>query len=168
MWLAVTDHRNQAIKNPSCDHVANARMRCFVKCCAMHGLGYYIFQGEGLPMAVYEPPFADEQKEWFDSFIDTDDAVGLLVFSIDHRDAYIALANNAPKGEKVAFKKRLADMIKRGNDDLSNLVMSINETAFEDDVIGFAELTDGMPLAIKRAVYKKLSVEAHQFIKDIK
>ncbi len=168
MWLAVTDHRNQPIKNPSCDHVANARMRCLVKAIAMHGLGFYIYAGEGLPMEVYEPPFTDEQQEIFDSLIATDDAVGLLAFSIDNTDAYINLANTAPKGEKVTFKKTLAEMIKRGNDELSHLVMAINETAFEDDMVTFEELTEDMPPAIKKMVSKKLSPETHQFIKDNK
>ena len=49
MWLAVTDHKNQAIQNPSCDDISDARMRCFTKNMAMFGLGFYIYQGEGVP-----------------------------------------------------------------------------------------------------------------------
>jgi len=52
MWLAVTDFRNQPIKNPNCDVIANARMRCLVKAIAMFGLGHYIYAGESLPMQV--------------------------------------------------------------------------------------------------------------------
>jgi hypothetical protein len=54
MWLAVTDFRNKPIANPSCDLVANARMRCLVKACAMFGLGHYIYAGESLPQQVQE------------------------------------------------------------------------------------------------------------------
>ena len=49
MWLAVTDHKNDSIKNPVCDDISDARMRCFTKNMAMFGLGFYIYQGEGVP-----------------------------------------------------------------------------------------------------------------------
>ena len=52
MWLAVTDFRNKPVTNPSCDLVANARMRCLVKSIAMFGLGHYIYAGESMPMEV--------------------------------------------------------------------------------------------------------------------
>lgn len=54
MWLAVTDFRNKPVLNPTCDLVANARMRCLVKAIAMFGLGHYIYAGESLPMQVQE------------------------------------------------------------------------------------------------------------------
>ena len=34
--------------------INKARMRCFVKAIAMHGLGLYIYQGEDLPEAPEE------------------------------------------------------------------------------------------------------------------
>lgn len=54
MWLAVTDFRNKPVAKPSCDLIANARMRCLVKAIAMFGLGHYIYAGESLPMQVNE------------------------------------------------------------------------------------------------------------------
>tara|TARA_R100001086_G_scaffold228662_1_gene148181 strand:- start:641 stop:1375 length:735 start_codon:yes stop_codon:yes gene_type:complete len=56
MWLAVMDHSNRAIKNPDARAINDARMRCFVKAIAMHGLGLYIYQGEDLPDAPEEKP----------------------------------------------------------------------------------------------------------------
>ena len=56
MWLAVTDFRNKPVQNPSCDLVANARMRCLVKSIAMFGLGHYIYAGESMPMEVEVEP----------------------------------------------------------------------------------------------------------------
>lgn len=50
MWLAVTNHANKPVIQPSCDMIANARMRCLVKAIAMFGLGHYIYAGESLPM----------------------------------------------------------------------------------------------------------------------
>lgn len=60
MWLAVTDFRNKPIQNPSCDLIANARMRCLVKAIAMFGLGHYIYAGESLPMEAQAPVSAKE------------------------------------------------------------------------------------------------------------
>jgi hypothetical protein len=63
MWLAVTDFRNKPVTNPSCDLVANARMRCLVKAIAMFGLGHYIYAGESLPMQETKPVDDDSQKD---------------------------------------------------------------------------------------------------------
>lgn len=64
MWLAVTDFRNKPVVNPTCDLIANARMRCLVKAIAMFGLGHYIYAGESLPMEGSQPekpkPVLDE------------------------------------------------------------------------------------------------------------
>lgn len=49
MWLAVMDYQNDAIQNPDAAAINIARMRCLVKCLAMHGLGHYIYAGEDLP-----------------------------------------------------------------------------------------------------------------------
>ena len=56
MWLAVMDNTNRAIKNPDAQAINKARMRCFTKAIAMHGLGLYIYQGEDLPDAPEEKP----------------------------------------------------------------------------------------------------------------
>jgi len=49
MWLPVMDNRNNSIKNPDSRKISDAKMRCLVKCIAMHGLGLYIYAGEDLP-----------------------------------------------------------------------------------------------------------------------
>ena len=56
MWLAVMDNINRAIQNPDAQAINKARMRCFVKAIAMHGLGLYIYQGEDLPDELDEKP----------------------------------------------------------------------------------------------------------------
>lgn len=49
MWLPVMDNKNLAIKNPDARKISDAKMRCLVKCIAMHGLGMYLYAGEDLP-----------------------------------------------------------------------------------------------------------------------
>ena len=53
-WLPVMDNRNLAVANPDARKVSDAKMRCLVKCLALHGLGMYIYAGEDLPQAEVE------------------------------------------------------------------------------------------------------------------
>lgn len=100
MWLAVMDNRNQAIKKPDAAAINKARMRCLVKGIAVHGLGFYIFKGEDLP----DPdPYSlmVEQLE-----VDPKGAIDGFMSMTEQQQA--ELANAAPYGKKVEFKKRLA------------------------------------------------------------
>tara|TARA_R100001440_G_scaffold14891_2_gene25111 strand:- start:116 stop:757 length:642 start_codon:yes stop_codon:yes gene_type:complete len=53
--MPVLDYKNQSVKNPNSFQVNTALQRCLAKCCAMHGLGHYIYAGEDLPQGVEEP-----------------------------------------------------------------------------------------------------------------
>ena len=71
MWLAVTDDRNESIANPGCDDISNARMRCFTKNMAMFGLGFYIYQGEGVPQAKTQTITPEQAREIVDLMVNT-------------------------------------------------------------------------------------------------
>lgn len=62
MWLPVMDNRNNAISGPTSRQISDARMRCFAKAIAMHGLGHYIYAGEDIPQSDGEAP-QSEVKE---------------------------------------------------------------------------------------------------------
>jgi len=47
--LPVLNYANKAVANPDSFQVNTALQRCLAKCCAMHGLGHYIYAGEDLP-----------------------------------------------------------------------------------------------------------------------
>ena len=47
--MPVLDNKNQPVKNPNSFQVNTSLQRCLAKCCAMHGLGHYIYAGEDLP-----------------------------------------------------------------------------------------------------------------------
>ena len=55
MWLPVMDHSNKAIQNPNARQINDARMRCWVKAIALHGLGLYIYAGEDVPHNDEQP-----------------------------------------------------------------------------------------------------------------
>ena len=61
MWLAVMNYNNKSIANPTYQEIQNTRMRCLVKCIAMYGLGFYIYDGQKLPYEDEDLP--DEQKD---------------------------------------------------------------------------------------------------------
>lgn len=50
--LPVLNHANKAVSAPDSFQVNTALQRCLAKCCAMHGLGHYIYAGEDLPEGV--------------------------------------------------------------------------------------------------------------------
>ena len=83
MWLAVTDFNNKPIKNPSCTDIANTKMRCLTKCIATgYGLGFYIFQKEGVPQQEYEHR-TEEQAQEFEELKGHPAFDGLKKFSND-------------------------------------------------------------------------------------
>jgi hypothetical protein len=67
MWLPVMDNRNKSIVNPTSRDISDSRIRCLVKCIAMHGLGLYIYAGEAMPEAskteVLTPAQAEDIKD---------------------------------------------------------------------------------------------------------
>lgn len=56
MVLSIMDFKNKAIpvENITSVEANKALMRCFVKTCALHGLGLYLYEGEDLPEEVIE------------------------------------------------------------------------------------------------------------------
>lgn len=56
MHLPVMDYKNNSVVNPSSRQISDCRMRCLTKCIAMHGLGFYVYQGVDLPYQNEELP----------------------------------------------------------------------------------------------------------------
>lgn len=59
--LAVLDHNNKSITNPSSQEVNTALQRCLTKAIGYAGLGFYLYAGEDLPIATSEPK---KNVEW--------------------------------------------------------------------------------------------------------
>ena len=74
MWLAVTGPANKSIPSPGCDDISDTRMRCFTKNMAMFGLGFYIYQGEGLPQDKLKIISPKQAKEIVDLMMETNTA----------------------------------------------------------------------------------------------
>jgi len=120
--MPVLDYKNQSVKNPNSFQVNTALQRCLAKCCAMHGLGHYIYAGEDLPQGVEEPepevsihPAEGDAKEAkgykliseiFITFIpDCQDVATLRSFWGKNKDALEILK----KGNKELYEKVLGN-----------------------------------------------------------
>tara|TARA_R100001440_G_scaffold42760_1_gene62514 strand:- start:577 stop:1218 length:642 start_codon:yes stop_codon:yes gene_type:complete len=120
--MPVLDYKNQSVKNPNSFQVNTALQRCLAKCCAMHGLGHYIYAGEDLPQGVEEPepevsihPAEGDAKEAkgykliseiFITFIpDCQDVAALRSFWGKNKDALEILK----KGNKELYEKVLGN-----------------------------------------------------------
>lgn len=166
MWLAVTDHNNKPVINPSSDLIANCRMRCLVKAIAMFGLGHYIYAGESLPMEVHTEPYTEEQKLAFLAALEGGDGLKMLVLSKDlPLEAYNALAASGEKGEKVKRREAVNKLIANGNDVLMDYVEQITQLHINDDNEGFKELVSELGVDEKKLILKSLPQEVVTTIK---
>ena len=77
MWLPVMNHKNQSILNPNARDISDTKMRCLVKCIALHGLGLYIYSGSDLPVIEAEQlkkPLTEDQVDNLTSLLDSTDS----------------------------------------------------------------------------------------------
>jgi len=97
MWLPVLDFKNNPIANPNAFDINTTRMRCLVKCLAMHGLGHYIYAGESIPRP---PSFTAEQKAEYIALMAAGEGFPLKFFAGKVGvDVLTALFNDAPKNQ---------------------------------------------------------------------
>ena len=145
MWLAVMDNNNRAIKNPDARAINDARQRCLVKAIAMHGLGLYIYQGEGVPDAPGDEPApkkAPPRKNPDISVHPLEPEV--QTFELFNRDgtirdtfndenlytaAYLELLNQA---QKAGADAGMIDQFKEANKNTIDKLGSNNQTKIQD------------------------------------
>jgi hypothetical protein len=123
--LPVLNHANKAVANPDSFQVNTALQRCLAKCCAMHGLGHYIYAGEDLPSGA-EPKHtitsSDGKKEEvegvklvaevFNTFIpDCQTVPALRKFWSENQSARSALE----KGDKKLYEEVLLNFKKHAD-----------------------------------------------------
>jgi hypothetical protein len=121
--MPVLDYKNKAVQNPDSFQVNTALQRCLAKCCAMHGLGHYIYAGEDLPQGteakvVVKSHNGDEKvvegldlvAEVFETFIpECTDVETLREFWGKNKDALEVLK----KGNEKLYQKVLGNFTAR-------------------------------------------------------
>lgn len=151
MWLAVTNHRNQAIKHPEADAINKARMRCLVKGIAVHGLGFYIYAGEDLPLSSPHELFEDMRGR-----IAADKYEAAIWYMSQTEEVKIDINNSAPKGEVSNLKRALKEIEAFANDKLFEIATSIQEGVEEKDTTKILENAEGLGQFERRAVWSRL------------
>ncbi len=164
MWLAVSDHKNKAIVNPDAAAVNKARMRCLVKGIAIHGLGFYIYAGEDLPEANdYLQAQAMVEAGDFMAFKEWLTEIG--------EERHIAVYNDAPAGEKVAWKKRFTEEVKKADDKFQAYVSEVKSAIGKADAYALAQTFDEIAeisQAFKKRVWGVLTEDDQKTARELK
>lgn len=151
MWLAVTNHRNQAIKHPEADAINKARMRCLVKGIAVHGLGFYIYAGEDLPLSSPHELYED-----FRGRVASGQYEAAIWYMSQTEEVKIDINNSAPKGEVSALKRVIKELESLANDKLFEIATAIQEGVEEKDTTKILENAEGLSQFERRAVWSRL------------
>lgn len=107
----VLDYRNKPIMEPNSFDVNTSIMRCFVKCCALFGLGLYIYAGEDLPESdkkispMPDPATTEKDEATIASFVSA--FVDLLNADLDENevaDKMFALRAEANERQEILIE----------------------------------------------------------------
>jgi hypothetical protein len=135
MWLPVLDFKNKAIQNPNAFDINTARMRCLVKCLAMHGLGHYIYSGESSPAPS---PALQEDYEQLLSLVANKKHFELRQFTEQHQAKMDDIFNMAPQGKKMQFKNDVRAVYQQSATDIKSNLAALEE------LVGTGESSDAI------------------------
>jgi hypothetical protein len=174
MWLPVLDFKNKAIRNPNAFDVNSSRMRCFVKCLAMFGLGHYIYAGESLPSDAPSETvnrasaFTNDQKKRYHELLDNDKAYEFYLFvaTLDAETA-AGLYNSFDEGKTSSGKKKATALEQKGNGLFIDAVNKIKAKLDTHD-ISVTEETNEMTQGEKSLLRARLSEYEVQQLAGIK
>jgi len=157
MWLAVTNHRNQAIKHPEADAINKARMRCLVKGIAVHGLGFYIYAGEDLPLSSPHELYED-----FRNRVAAGQYEAGIWYMSQTEEMKMDIYNSAPKGEVAAFKRVIKELEGLANDTLFEIAAAIQEGVEAQDASKILENAQDLSQFEKNMVWGRLPENIRQ------
>jgi hypothetical protein len=149
MWLAVTDHNNQAKKNWGVVDIANTKMRCLTKNISMFGLGSHVYRGEDIadrvePKAQAKPKPTPKKQEAV-SVEDVPQEEPLLFEGEPFEPKFfVTKFLDTLKEFPVETKSQLDDMYKKHSQQFK-LVQSHAPKLYEDTVEFFKSLKEQLP-----------------------
>ena len=163
MQLPVLDHRNKPLSQPNSFDYNSAQMRCLVKAIAMHGVGISLYLGD-VKQVVEQSQFEKAQQ-----FIDAGDYMALHQFvkGLSEKDQ-VELFNNAPMGEKTAFKNAHRATMKQAEEFLDSVVDAIGDAVTNDDAVLLAETVDELSTYGRTAVWARLTPPQQEAVKQLR
>lgn len=162
-YLPVLDHNNKPIANPNAFQVNTAMQRCLAKAISLMGLGLYIYAGEDLPEVTdyalaHQKIEADNPvlfREWLEE-------IG--------EERTNAVFNDAPKGEKVAFKNLFNEQIKKADKIIHDYHAQVSGLIERGDPYGLAQLFDEIAKvspSLRKRIWGLLNAEEQKKAKEL-
>jgi hypothetical protein len=162
MWLPVMNHRNQGIKNPNATDINKARMRCLVKGIAAHGLGFYIYAGEDLPLTSAHELYDDMQAR-----ILTDRYDAAIFMMTQPEEVQTDIFKSAPLGEVAKFKALLREIESEANQKLKEIAISLESGAVGEDELKVKQEWAELSREEKKLVWGRLHPLIHDYINAV-
>ena len=162
MWLPVMNHRNQGIKNPNATDINKARMRCLVKGIAAHGLGFYIYAGEDLPLTSPHELYDDMQAR-----ILTDRYDAAIFMMTQPEEVQTDIFKSAPPGEVAKFKALLREIESEASQVLKEIAVSLESGADVEDELKVKQEWTELSREEKKLVWGRLNPLTHDYINAV-
>lgn len=165
MWLPVMNHRNQAIKNPNAFEINKTRMRCLVKGIAAHGLGFYIYAGEDLPVSNEE--FNTAQYDEFMRRYAENKHNCAVWYSQLSEEEMSAVKEGSPKNKKTATQTVVREVMTQMHANFDDYAEQLSIAVQKEDVTSVGQLWNEMVDYERRCVFDRLSKEVQVSLNNL-
>jgi phage RecT family recombinase len=110
--------------------------------------------------------YSEEQKKYFDSLIETSDAIGMFCFikQIDS-GVYMSLYNSFSK-DITKYKRIIGDLERSGSAQIIECIEQINESASTGDDLGVKEIIEDLQQPAITYIIEKSDEETRAFIQE--
>lgn len=116
-----------------------------------------------IDISDYSERYTQEQKKWYYSFIEKDDALGMYLFErYVEMEVSTALFNSFPKGEKVKNKDKVRQLTKTGGDVYDEIIMNLGA-----DDMAVLECIEGVSSVTVNMLKKQLPEEKAQHLETV-
>ena len=160
MWLPVMNHRNQAIKNPNAFEINKTRMRCLVKGIAAHGLGFYIYAGEDLPVSKEEHDTA-KYEEFMRRYVENKHDCAVWYSQLTQEEMS-AIKDGSPKNKKTATQTLARDVVAQMHVNFDDYAEKLSEAVIKGDAMYIEQLQGELEEYERNCVKERLSAEIKQ------
>lgn len=127
-------------------------------------------ENEGYEPILSAPNLGDftaEQKEYFDSLIESSDALRMFCFSESVNDReFTNLYHSFEKGTKGKYQKVIDELLTTGRNQIEDYVLAIEEAAEKSDSSAIQELVEELPTEAMEILEGKLSQDAAAMLRE--
>lgn len=112
--------------------------------------------------------FGPQQKEYFDSMIEKNDALGMFVFQHSIEETiFNNLFHSFPKGQKGKYQQVVRALLEKGGAMVRDIVEAANEHAQNGHDLGMRETVEGLSKDALAMILDQCSTEAAAMIREL-